>query len=501
MPYPTPDTQARFSKSVISQSSSRTRRVIEAGRIVMSSRDLDSALIEVPPSTLEDLGHDGKAVAEFAIPLQEYAKHVEPGPRDAVIELETSSGVSITGLINGTPSFFRLPDSKKFVEAYTANLQSPLKYGDCGAWVWSADLQTKKLFGHVVAGSPTTGLALVMPAHRVFREALEHLSTISLGTDDSDEEGSGSRPSNRWKDEAKLNSTEPLTFLMDAQGDDHGPSEDAVLHLVRSPSEQEWLSPTPREWVEEISRDYNGFFRKIESDFERLVNMAIGKSTHRQSQPSGGQPGGNTAPGSGLTVDVDQRQVVPWRASTAEDIHQARIFKAATVFHAYGMDRNVKTLGVFSALSFCFHDASGNPRPVEELTVDEDSDGSVPLDGSKMAPGDDLGATTISHNDVWALGYYLLEMFSIVTDKDDPKRHYRSEVLLALAQNKANLRVDILFPSQQPLGPFPFAESLLLPQVDLYNLALGQWQRQQRCDHGLLMMERCVMLWGLRVLR
>ncbi|WQF79168.1 hypothetical protein CDEST_04182 [Colletotrichum destructivum] len=461
MPDLTPKSEVLFSNSVTRQSNSRTRWVIEAGRIVMSSRDLDSALVQVQPSTLEDLGYDGRSVTDFAIPLQDYAKHIEPGPRDAEIELETSSGVFIRGLINGTPSFFRLPDSKKFVEVYTVNLKSPLKYGDCGTWVWSADLETKKLFGHVVAGSPTTGLALVMPAHRVFREALEYLSTSSHETDDSDAEGSGSQPSDRWKAETKLDSTEPL--LVDAQGDGHGPSEDAVLHPVRSFSKRDLLFPTQREWVEEISRDYNGFFHKIESDFERLVNMAIDLSTHRQSQASRGQPGGNTVSRSEIAFDIDQRQVVPWRASTAEDIHQTRIFKASTVFHAYGMGRNVETLGAYSPPSSCFHDASENPRQVEELPADGDSDGFTPFDASKIAPGDDLDATTISHNDIWALGYVFLETFSIVTDKDNLKRHYRSEVLLALAQNKANLRVDILFPSQQPLGPFPFAQSLLLP--------------------------------------
>ncbi|KAK0622957.1 hypothetical protein B0T14DRAFT_514905, partial [Immersiella caudata] len=56
-------------------------------------------------------------------------------------------------------------------------MEKPLGPRDCGSWIRNA--ATGKLFGHVVAGSPTTGLAIVMrqstPLHM-----LERLSEAGL---------------------------------------------------------------------------------------------------------------------------------------------------------------------------------------------------------------------------------------------------------------------------------------------------------------------------------
>ena len=43
--------------------------------------------------------------------------------------------------------------------------------GDCGAWVVNAN--TGLLYGHIVAGDPVTGMAFIIPAHKVFSD-IEH---------------------------------------------------------------------------------------------------------------------------------------------------------------------------------------------------------------------------------------------------------------------------------------------------------------------------------------
>lgn len=43
--------------------------------------------------------------------------------------------------------------------------------GDCGAWVVNAS--TGLVYGHIVAGDPVTGMAFIIPAHKVFSD-IEH---------------------------------------------------------------------------------------------------------------------------------------------------------------------------------------------------------------------------------------------------------------------------------------------------------------------------------------
>ncbi|KAK0718501.1 hypothetical protein B0T26DRAFT_599936, partial [Lasiosphaeria miniovina] len=95
-------------------------------------------------------------------------EHVETAPSDTNITALTPNG-AIDGMLSGTPSFVRLPGSKMFSQVYTAKLDRPLVPGDCGSWVRNA--VTKKLFGHFIAGSTTTGLVLLMPAAKVFSQA------------------------------------------------------------------------------------------------------------------------------------------------------------------------------------------------------------------------------------------------------------------------------------------------------------------------------------------
>ncbi|CZR59773.1 uncharacterized protein PAC_09667 [Phialocephala subalpina] len=86
----------------------------------------------------------------------------------AVLALTCSAGL-LRGTISGTPTYSNRPGSSKFQELWTARFDGKLADGDCGSWV--IDAVTGNLFGHIVAGSPDSGVAYIVPAFRVFEDA------------------------------------------------------------------------------------------------------------------------------------------------------------------------------------------------------------------------------------------------------------------------------------------------------------------------------------------
>ncbi|KAI0424664.1 hypothetical protein F5Y09DRAFT_353183 [Xylaria sp. FL1042] len=79
----------------------------------------------------------------------------------------TSRG-NIQGRSSATPFYARTPNDKAFQEMLCATFNSnDLEEGDCGAWVINKD--TGSLYGHIVAGSPKSGTALIKLFGDVFR--------------------------------------------------------------------------------------------------------------------------------------------------------------------------------------------------------------------------------------------------------------------------------------------------------------------------------------------
>jgi hypothetical protein len=137
------------------------------GKAILRSKKLDYSLVEVDPGLmhLDDIRAN-------AIDLEDDFQ-IERDCRDAAVKTTTPDGGIIGGTLSGTPSYVRLPHSKTFVEVYIARFSRPLVPGDCGSWV--RDAITGCLFGHVFAGSPTSGLTMVIPACHVFEDARRSL--------------------------------------------------------------------------------------------------------------------------------------------------------------------------------------------------------------------------------------------------------------------------------------------------------------------------------------
>ncbi|KAI1363212.1 hypothetical protein F5Y08DRAFT_250231 [Xylaria arbuscula] len=78
---------------------------------------------------------------------------------------------NIRGQLSSTPFYTRSPYDKTFQNMLYATFRGTLEIGDCGAWV--VDRDTGGLYGHIVAGSPNLGTALIKPFHDVF-EHIRH---------------------------------------------------------------------------------------------------------------------------------------------------------------------------------------------------------------------------------------------------------------------------------------------------------------------------------------
>lgn len=94
---------------------------------------------------------------------------VPAATRNTPVLALTCSADPLRGIISGTPTYSNRPGSSKFQELWTARFDGKLADGDCGTWV--IDAVTGNLFGHIVAGSPDSGVAYIVPAFRVFEDA------------------------------------------------------------------------------------------------------------------------------------------------------------------------------------------------------------------------------------------------------------------------------------------------------------------------------------------
>ncbi|KAK3385540.1 hypothetical protein B0H63DRAFT_184100 [Podospora didyma] len=84
-----------------------------------------------------------------------------------VVACTASKGL-VTGKLLAAPSLFRLPGGRNFQDVFLVWLDDFLSEGDCGAAVLEPD--TGRFYGHIVAGTPGTGLAYIIEADQIFRD-------------------------------------------------------------------------------------------------------------------------------------------------------------------------------------------------------------------------------------------------------------------------------------------------------------------------------------------
>ncbi|RYP07083.1 hypothetical protein DL765_009272 [Monosporascus sp. GIB2] len=126
---------------------------------------LDYALIEV-----EDLGHCAEnTITDMSDPQSRIVVEslVRKISDNAAIIAITPRG-KIFGNLSATPSYVRTPYGERFHEMFTVTLDNELEKGDCGSWLINAE--TGNLYGHIIAGSPTSGTAFITPFSDVFED-------------------------------------------------------------------------------------------------------------------------------------------------------------------------------------------------------------------------------------------------------------------------------------------------------------------------------------------
>lgn len=82
-----------------------------------------------------------------------------------------ASATMMLGTLDTIPEFLEIPGGTKLQEVYAAHFESVLAPGDSGSWVYNAEGDI--LHGHIVAGVPGDGLALIVPAYLMFADLME----------------------------------------------------------------------------------------------------------------------------------------------------------------------------------------------------------------------------------------------------------------------------------------------------------------------------------------
>ena len=140
-----------------------------ASSIAGPSPLLDYALIEITGHQVEG-GDVYLLYSSKDGPVLEKREAVEMNGPSNIIALTASKG-SIKGRLTGIPSFGTAPNSTVSQELWTIHLDGELEKGDCGCWI--VDAVSGAVYGHIIAGSPGTGIGLIAPLTHVFRDLVE----------------------------------------------------------------------------------------------------------------------------------------------------------------------------------------------------------------------------------------------------------------------------------------------------------------------------------------
>ena len=143
--------------------------------------DPDFALLEVTESHHRVQNVVSRQVDGNCITVTRLSKSGKNSAPVSQVLAITSRG-NMKGRLSGTPFYTRGPNDKTFQNMLCATFKATLERGDCGAWV--VDRDTGGLYGHIVAGSPNLGTALIKPFDDVFEHILYrtgHLPAFPTG--------------------------------------------------------------------------------------------------------------------------------------------------------------------------------------------------------------------------------------------------------------------------------------------------------------------------------
>lgn len=133
-------------------------------------RNLDYALIKIThaiPGRMNEVKYHSTPSEHPQSETLKIRTVADLHPNEQKVLAITSRGI-IAGVLSGTPVYARQPHSSRFQITYNVSLQAPLEIGDCGSWVVNS--KTGALYGHIVAGSPQSGAAIVVPFHSIFED-------------------------------------------------------------------------------------------------------------------------------------------------------------------------------------------------------------------------------------------------------------------------------------------------------------------------------------------
>ncbi|KAI0536202.1 hypothetical protein GGR58DRAFT_476173 [Xylaria digitata] len=142
------------------------------GEFFLASRDspgtgADFALLEVTDSR-HWVQNTVSTNSKFKVTITSLSNMGGNGKSPISIQALTSRG-NIQGRLSATPLYARGPNDRAFQKMFCANFSDTLEKGDCGSWV--IDTDTGDLYGHIVAGSPSSGAALI----KLFDDVFEHI--------------------------------------------------------------------------------------------------------------------------------------------------------------------------------------------------------------------------------------------------------------------------------------------------------------------------------------
>ncbi|KAF2468726.1 uncharacterized protein BDR25DRAFT_264570 [Lindgomyces ingoldianus] len=156
------------------------------GNVALSSIDgqhpeLDYALLDIP------IGFVSRLNAFEPVLAADNTDCPPSSPDSTGVFAVTASAGYLQGWMSGTPSYMRLPNARSYQEVYSVQLNGPLDKGDCGSWV--VDRESGTFRGHIVAGSPGSGTAYIIPSHKIFddiEKRLMHRPVVVSGTEQAE---------------------------------------------------------------------------------------------------------------------------------------------------------------------------------------------------------------------------------------------------------------------------------------------------------------------------